>query len=172
MSLCLTLPFPCPLLGVNGNNLLDNESESVSHSVVSDSLWSPWTVAHQASLSMEFSRRQYWSGLSFPPPGDLPDSGIEPGSPALRTDSSPSEPSGTLKSESESHSVVSDSLQSHGLYSPWNSPGQNTGVGSLFLLQGIFPIQGLNPHLLWLLRCRQILYSWATGEALVCEYDY
>ena len=44
--------------------------------------------------------------------------------------------------ESESHSVMSDSLPSHGLYSPWNSPGQNTGVGSLSLLQGIFPTQG------------------------------
>ena len=41
--------------------------------------------------------------------------------------------------ESESHSVVLDSLRLHGLYSPWNSPGQNTGVGSLSLLQGIFP---------------------------------
>ena len=39
----------------------------------------------------------------------------------------------------ESSSVVSDSLRPHGLYSPWNSPGQNTGVGSLSLLQGIFP---------------------------------
>ena len=47
--------------------------------------------------------------------------------------------------ESESHSVVSDSLQSRGLYSPWNSPGQNTEVGSLSLLQGILPIQGSNP---------------------------
>ena len=46
---------------------------------------------------------------------------------------------------SESHSVISDSLRSHELYSPWNSPGQNTGVGSLSLLQGIFPTQGLNP---------------------------
>ena len=46
--------------------------------------------------------------------------------------------------ESERHSVVSDSLRPHGLYSPWNSPGQNTGVGSLFLLQGIFPTQGSN----------------------------
>ena len=44
--------------------------------------------------------------------------------------------------ESESCSVVSDSLWPHGLYSPWNSPGQNTGVGSLSLLQGIFPTQG------------------------------
>jgi len=42
---------------------------------------------------------------------------------------------------------VSDSLQPLGLYSPWNSPGQNTGVSSLFLLQGIFPTQGLNPGL-------------------------
>ena len=47
-------------------------------------------------------------------------------------------------------------LQPHGLYSPWNSPGQNTGVGSLSLLQGIFPTQGSNPGLL---HCRQILYQ-------------
>ena len=46
-------------------------------------------------------------------------------------------------------------LQPHGLYSPWNSPGQNTRVGGLSLLQGIFPTQGLNPGLL---HCRQILY--------------
>ena len=56
---------------------------------------------------------------------------------------------------SESHSVVSDSLQPHGLDSPWNSPGQNTGVGSLSLLQGNFPTQGLNPCLP---HCRWILY--------------
>ena len=43
----------------------------------------PWTVAHQAPPSMGFSRREYWSGLPCPPPGDLPDPGIEPGSPAL-----------------------------------------------------------------------------------------
>ena len=49
--------------------------------------------------------------------------------------------------KSESCSVVSNSLQPHGLYSPWNSPGQNTGVGSYFLLQGIFPTQGSNPGL-------------------------
>ena len=51
-------------------------------------------------------------------------------------------------SESESCSVMSDSLRPHGLYSPWNSPAQNTGVGSLSLLQGIFPTQGSNPGLL------------------------
>ena len=45
----------------------------------------------------------------------------------------------SFKSESESHSVMSDSLRAHGLYSPWNSPGQSTGVGSCSFLQGIFP---------------------------------
>ena len=59
-------------------------------------------------------------------------------------------------SESESRSVVSDSLRLHGLYSPWNSPGQNTGVGSLSLLQGIFPTQGSNPGLA---HCWWILYQ-------------
>ena len=49
------------------------------------------------------------------------------------------------KYEGESHSVMSDSLQPQGLYSPWNSPGQNTGAGNLSLLQGVFPRQGLNP---------------------------
>ena len=50
---------------------------------------------------------------------------------------------------------MSDSLWAHGLYNPWNSPGQNTGVGSLSLLQGVFPTQGLNPGLP---HCRQNLY--------------
>ena len=54
----------------------------------------PWTVAHQVPPSMGFSRREYWSGLSFPSPGGLPHPGIEPGSPALQTDSLPSEPPG------------------------------------------------------------------------------
>ena len=49
----------------------------------------PWTVAHQAPLSMEFSRQEYWSGLPFPSPADLPDAGIEPRSPALWADSLP-----------------------------------------------------------------------------------
>ena len=54
----------------------------------------PWTVAHQAPLSMEFSRQENWSGLPFPTPGGLPDPGIEPASPALQVDSLPSEPLG------------------------------------------------------------------------------
>ena len=54
----------------------------------------PWTVAHQALAFMGFSRQEYWSGLPLPSPGDLPDPGIEPGSPALKADCLPSEPPG------------------------------------------------------------------------------
>ena len=54
----------------------------------------PWTVAYQAPRSMGFSRQEYWSGLPFPSPGDLPNPGIEPGSPALQTDVLLSEPLG------------------------------------------------------------------------------
>ena len=52
----------------------------------------PWTVAYQAPQSTEFSRQEYWSGLPFPSPGDLPSPGIETGSPALRADALLSEP--------------------------------------------------------------------------------
>ena len=58
----------------------------------------PWTVPYQAPQSMEFSRQEYWSGLPFPSPGDLPDPDIEPGSPTLPSDALPSEPPGVLKS--------------------------------------------------------------------------
>ena len=51
-----------------------------------------WTVAYQAPLSMGFSRQEYWSGLPFPSPGDLPNPGIEPGSPTLEADALISEP--------------------------------------------------------------------------------
>ena len=54
----------------------------------------PWTVAHQAPLSMGFSRQEYWSGLPFPSPGDLPDPGAGPRSPALQADALTSEPPG------------------------------------------------------------------------------
>ena len=79
---------------------------------------------------MGFSRQEYWSGLPFPSLGDLPNPGIKPRSPALQADALPSEPPGKLK---------------------------NTGVGSLSLLQGIFPTQELNRGLL--LYCRWILYQ-------------
>ena len=68
----------------------------------------------------------------------------------------------------ESHSVMSNSLWPHGLYSPWNSPGQNTGMGSHSLLQGMFPSQGLNqglPH------CRWILYQLShQGSSWILEW--
>ena len=52
----------------------------------------PWTVAYQAPPSVGFSRQEYWSGLPFPSPGDLPNPRIEPGSPTLQADALPSEP--------------------------------------------------------------------------------
>ena len=67
-----------------------------------------------------------------------------------------------------SHSFVSDSLWPHGLYSPCNSPGQNTGVGSLSYLQGIFPIQWWNPGLP---HCRWIFYqlSWKGSQKITIK---
>ena len=59
-------------------------------------LATPWTAAYQAPQSMEFSRQEYWSGFPFPSPGDLPNLGIEPGSPALQADTLPSEPPGNV----------------------------------------------------------------------------
>ena len=61
----------------------------------------PWTVAYQAPQSMEFSRQEYWSRLPFPSPLDLPNPGIEPGSPALQADALPSEPPGNYSINNE-----------------------------------------------------------------------
>ena len=115
----------------------------------------PWTVAQQAPLPMGFSRQEYWQGLSC-----LPSRGsYQPrdqthvshvfciGRPVLYHWHHLGSPYNTWKWKS---------LLCLTLYSPWNSPGQNTRVGSLSLLQGIFPNQGLNPGLL---HCRQILYQ-------------
>ena len=73
----------------------------------------PWTLAHQAPTSMGFSRQEYWSGLPFPSPGDLPDPGIEPRSPALQADALTSEPPGmsTITTRGEAnyyHFLLSD----------------------------------------------------------------
>ena len=74
---------------------------------------------------------------------------------------------GVPASESESHSVVSDSLRPHGLYGPWNSPGQNTGVGSLSLPQGTFPTYKSNWGLLhWSLILYQLKYQGSQKECL------
>ena len=63
----------------------------------------PWTVAHQAPPSMGFSRQEYWSGLPFPSPGDLLNSGIEPQSPTFQADVLTSEPPGESESKSEAN---------------------------------------------------------------------
>ena len=71
----------------------------------------PWIVAHQAPLSMGFLRQEYWSGLPFPSPGDLPKPGIKPRSPQLQADSLPSEPQGkplTSKAYSKSKTFGSE----------------------------------------------------------------
>ena len=73
--------------------------ESVSPSVMSYSLLTPWTVACQAPLSTKFSRQEYWRGLPFPSPGNLPDLGVKSGSPALQVDSLPSKPPKKKKKE-------------------------------------------------------------------------
>ena len=106
---------------------------------------------------MGFSMQEYWSGLPCPSLGDLPNPGIEPRSPALQKILYQLSYQGrpVVIMWSESCSVVSYTLWPHGLYSLWNCLGQNTRVGSLSLLQGIFPTQGSNPGLL---DCGQILY--------------
>ena len=73
-------------------NLLTYEVKSLSRVRLCAT---PWTVAYQAPPSMGFSRQEYWSGLPFPSPRDLPNPGIKPGSPALQTDALPSEPPDT-----------------------------------------------------------------------------
>ena len=70
-------------------------------------LVAPWTVAHQAPLSMGFSRQEYWSGLPFPSPGDLPNPGIEPRSPVLQADALTSEPPG--KADKPNYKTETDS---------------------------------------------------------------
>ena len=138
-------------------------------SVVSDSA-TLRTMAHQAPLSMGFSRQEYWSGLPWSPAGDLSYPGIESKSltsPASAgkffTVSAPGKPLNVLcwvlnngyVGVKWSHSVVSDSLWPQGLQPtrllcPWDSPGKNTGVGCPALLQRIFLTQRWNPCLLHL----------------------
>ena len=111
----------------------------LSHSVMSHSLAIPGTVAGQALCPWGFFRQEYWSGLPWAPLGDLPNPGIEPGSPSSQVDSLPSEPPGKPK---------------------------NAGMGSLSLLQGIFPTKESNQGLL---HCRRILYRVSyQGSPYVC----
>ena len=80
--------------GAHCNCLINIEVKQLSRVRLFATLW---TVAHQAPSSMGFSRQEYWSGLPFPSPGDLPDPGIEPGSPTLQADALITEPPGKLK---------------------------------------------------------------------------
>ena len=83
-----------------GEHLYDLQAESFlkkrkwSRLVVVQLFVTPWSVAHQAPPSMEFSRQESWNGSPFPSPGDLPNPGIEPGSPTLQADALLSEPPG------------------------------------------------------------------------------
>ena len=95
----------------------------------------PWTVAHQASLSLGFHRQEYWSGLPCPSPGDLLNPGIKPRCPLLQA--------GPLLSEAQ-------------------GKPKNIEFGNLSVLQGIFLTQELNPGLQ---HSRRILYHWAIREA-------
>ena len=122
------------------NNCSANNHQSLylhTHRTPSSKQESKWKALSHVRLfvtpwtiqSMELSRPEYWSGYPFPSPGDLPNPVIEPRSPAFQVDSLPAEPQGKPK---------------------------NTGVGSLSLLQQIFPTQELN----WgLLNCKRILYQ-------------
>ena len=86
----------------------------------------PWIVAHQASLSMEFSRQEHWSGLPCPSPGDLPHPGIKPRSPALHADSLLSEPPGTfIKGYTAAATAAAKSLSRvRLLVTPWTAAYQ------------------------------------------------
>ena len=101
----------------------------LSHSVMSNSFQSQGLKPARFLCPWRFFRQEYWNGLPWPPSGCLPNSGVEPSSPALQADSLPAEPLGMPK---------------------------NTGVGSLSLLQEIFPTHELNQGLLL---CRPILYQ-------------
>ena len=105
---------------------------------MSDSLWPPWTVAHQAPLSMGFSRQEYWNGLPCPPPGDLPSPRIEPRSPALKADSLSSEPPGNrvvmcgceswLKKKAECWRIDAFELWRRLLRVPWTVRRSNQSI--------------------------------------------
>ena len=73
----------------------------------------PWAAAHQAPQSMGLSRQEYWSGLPFPSPGDLPDPGIEPWSPALQADALTSEPPGKPHASKAMLTTLQASLQQY-----------------------------------------------------------
>ena len=102
-------PMPPPSLSTDSVTLFSytvKVKKSLSHVQL---FATPWTVARQPPLSMGFSRQEYWSGLPFPSPGDLPDPGIEPRSPALQADALSCEPPGKWsEAESQKNWVTQD----------------------------------------------------------------
>ena len=118
-------------------------------------------MAHQAPLSMGFSRQDYWSGLPFPPPRDLPDPRIEPTSPVspalagrFFTTEPPGKPKSILKWKWKQPCPTPCDPMDYTVHG--SSPGQNTGVVAFPFSRGIFPTQESNqglPH------CRWILYQ-------------
>ena len=135
-------------------------------------------VACLAPLSMGFSGQEYQGGLPRPPPGNLSDTEIELQSlkfSALAsrffTTSATWEAQWVYKIIGKMKVKVAQScptFAAQGLYSPWNSPGQNTGVGSRSLLQGIFPTQGLSQGLLF---GRWILYQLSYQGSPIIKID-
>ena len=118
-------------------------------------LATPWTVTHQTPLSLGFCRQEYWTGLPFPPPEDLPNPGIKstsPVSPALQEDSLPAEPivkhltQCMLGCFSHVWLFVTPWTVAHKAPLSMGFSGKNTGVGCHFLLQGIFPTRGSSLH--------------------------
>ena len=121
---------------------------------MSDPFATPWAVTHQTPLFLGFLRQEYWSGLPFPSPGDLPDPGIKPTSPHWQADL-------LLLSHQGSSGYVDVCLVTQFCLTLGNpkdcslpgssangySPGKNNGVGCHAFLQGIFPTQELNPGL-------------------------
>ena len=142
----------------------------------------PWTIAHQAPLSMGFSRQEYRSGLPIPPQGNVPHPVIEPVYPILQENCLPAEPSS--KPMCNTHvCMLSRFCRVRLFVTPWTvahqaplSMGKKTGVGCYALLQGIFLTQGFYPCLLHLLH-------WQTGSlplallgkppvAIICRSKY
>ena len=102
----------CPTSGKSVEGALDKRTVKVKVKSLSRVrlFATPWTIAHQAPPSMGFSRQEYWSGLPFPSPGDLPNPGVKPGSPALQTDALPSEPPVKFSSVTQSCPTLCDPM--------------------------------------------------------------
>ena len=109
-----------------------------------------WTVARQAPLSMGFSRQEYWNGLLFPSPGDLPDPGIELGSPALQADSLLSEPPGKPFEDRDTYLLCAS-----------ESPGMTSGACS----------RGKKIELINLLTNSIMKHIWVLDLAIICRGD-